>query len=185
MNKRLSEVENFLKGPRGIRLITAVGVAGMLALILSAMWPQGSGATDTKTADTASADYAASLERQLGETVSKIEGAGPCHVMVTLENGVEYVYASEEKVGLNRSTEGERETQKDDSESSIIVISTDNGDRGLLVTEIQPTVKGVLVVCAGGGDREVQERIRQAVTTVLNITAKRVCVVAGDGTAAD
>lgn len=49
-------------------------------------------------------------------------------------------------------------------------------DRHEVVTEIQPTVKGVIVVCAGAGDETVAERVQTAVQTVLHITAKRVCV---------
>ena len=52
-----------------------------------------------------------------------------------------------------------------------------NGEEeALAITEVQPTVKGVVVVCSGGDDPEVQQRIINAVTTALNITTKRVCV---------
>ena len=49
-------------------------------------------------------------------------------------------------------------------------------DRHEVVTEIQPTVKGVIVVCAGAEDEAVSDRVKTAVQTVLHITAKRVCV---------
>ena len=49
-------------------------------------------------------------------------------------------------------------------------------DRHEVVTEIQPTVKGVIVVCAGAYDETVAQRVQTAVQTVLHITAKRVCV---------
>ena len=49
-------------------------------------------------------------------------------------------------------------------------------DRHEVVTEIQPTVKGVIVVCDGAGNEAVAERVRTAVQTVLHITARRVCV---------
>ena len=43
-------------------------------------------------------------------------------------------------------------------------------------TEIQPTVRGVLVLCRGAADMAVRERVVAAVTTALGITSKRVCV---------
>lgn len=49
-------------------------------------------------------------------------------------------------------------------------------DRHEVVTEIQPTVKGVIVVCAGADDEAVAQRVQRAVQAVLHITAKRVCV---------
>ena len=39
-------------------------------------------------------------------------------------------------------------------------MDTENGRQGLLVTEIQPTVKGVVVVCQGGDDPVVQEGLQ-------------------------
>lgn len=48
--------------------------------------------------------------------------------------------------------------------------------QGLLVTELQPTVKGVVIVCEGGDQPLVQQRVTDAVTIALNISSKRVCV---------
>ena len=109
-----------------------------------------------------------------------IRGAGQCQVMVTLENGVEYVYASQQKVNTDRTedtaSDSNKISQRDGTEQNIIIVDTDNGRQGLLVTEIQPTVKGVVVVCEGGDLPQVQQRIIEAVTTALNISSKRVCV---------
>ena len=44
------------------------------------------------------------------------------------------------------------------------------------ITKIQPTVRGVVVVCDGGGDPAVCRRVTEAVTTALGITSGRVCV---------
>ena len=100
--------------------------------------------------------------------------------MVTLENGVEYVYASQQKVNTDRTedtaSDSNKISQRDGTEQNIIIVDTDNGLQGLLVTEIQPTVKGVVVVCEGGDLPQVQQRIIEAVTTALNISSKRVCV---------
>lgn len=45
-----------------------------------------------------------------------------------------------------------------------------------IVTEIQPTVRGVVVVCDGGAQESVCRRVTEAVTTALGITSGRVCV---------
>ena len=37
-------------------------------------------------------------------------------------------------------------------------------------------VKGVVVVCQGGDNAAVSQRIVDAITTALNISSKRVCV---------
>ena len=56
-------------------------------------------------------------------------------------------------------------------------MDTDTGPVGLLITRIQPTVKGVAVVCDGGGNAAVQQRVMQVVTTAFHISERRVCVV--------
>jgi len=162
-----------------VRCIVIVGVIGILLIFLSEILPAGEKTAETATVDTDA--YIRTLEERLTETVSRIDGVGACRVMVTLENGVKYVYASEEKTGSDYKTEGDTLSRADDNEQSVILVQTDQGYEGLLVTELQPTVKGVVVVCEGGGDAVVQERVRAALCAVLNVTDKRVCVVAGNG----
>lgn len=172
------------KNDRVRKIAVAAGVLGIALILLSEVVPD----KRTKEASQASAsqpkttaEYADELEARLSRVIGGIDGVGSCCVMVTLENGVEYIYASEEKAGSDYSAEGDRLSQADDSETSVILVQTEEGYEGLLVTELQPTVKGVVVVCTGGGDEAVRQRVTEAVTTVLNITAKRVCVVAGSG----
>ena len=50
-----------------------------------------------------------------------------------------------------------------------------------LVTEILPKIRGVVVVCDGGDDIAVCERVTEVVTTALNIPQRRVCVTKSIG----
>ena len=152
------------------------GIFGVLLLVIPEFIPQKVEKVEVLTAD----DFIRQTEERLTVLVGSIDGAGACRVMVTLENGVEYVYATEQKSNSDReedTSDGDtRLTQRDDSESAAILIDTDNGHKGLLVTEIQPTVRGVVVVCEGGDNEAVRTRVSQAVTVALNISAKRVCI---------
>ena len=42
-----------------------------------------------------------------------------------------------------------------------------------------PEVRGVAVVCRGGDDELINEKIKNAVTAALNITSKRVYIAGG------
>ncbi len=170
----------FIKSKNGVRLIVLLGAMGLVLILLSEIIPKRKEGTTEASAQT-TAEYTAALEERLTALVERIEGVGRCRVMITLENGVKYVYASEEKTGRDHKTQGDTESLADDSETSVILVQTDDGYEGLLVTELQPTVKGVVVVCEGGGDLTVQARVKEALTAVLNVTEKRVCVVAGNG----
>ena len=75
------------------------------------------------------------------------------------------------------STESSGDKTSGTSEVSYITVRDANGsERALAVTEVQPTVKGVVVVCPGGEEPVVQQRIISAVTTALDISSKRVFV---------
>lgn len=157
-------------------ILIVCGIVGVLLLVVPEFIPEK---TETAVASTAD-DFVRQTEERLTALIGSIEGAGACQVMVTLENGVEYVYATEQKSNSDREediSDGDtRLSQRDDSESAAIIIDTDSGREGLLVTEIQPTVRGVVVVCEGGDNEEVRSRVSQAVTVALNISSKRVCI---------
>lgn len=129
----------------------------------------------------AQTDYAAQLEAKLEEVIGSIEGAGETQVMITLLNGVEYIYASEDSISLDTSESsddsGRRSSDaRENTQKSCIIIDTDEGEQALVRTELSPTVGGVVVVCEGAADPIVRERILQIVTTALAISSKRVCI---------
>lgn len=171
-------ISRLFKGGKAKNILLAVGFLAIGLILLSELWPKPT-VSAAKTGISAE-EYAAKMEQRLQEIVQGIEGAGECRVMVTLENGVEYVYATQQKVNTNRVEKNDGDNTnlslQDGTEDSIIIVDTDAGKQGLLITEIQPTVKGVVVVCSGGDNPLVQERVTKAVTTVLNIASGRVCV---------
>lgn len=173
----IGTVTAHLRGEKGRRLLLIVGAVGMVLLLLSEWLPSRSQPT---VAGITAESFIQQTEERLTAIVGSIEGAGRCQVLVTLENGVEYVYATEQKSNSNRQEDtddtAKRLTQRDDSESSVIVVDAGDRREGLLVTEIQPTVRGVVVVCEGGDREEVRKRIVQAVTVAMDLSSKRVCV---------
>lgn len=71
-----------------------------------------------------------------------------------------------------------RAQSSDDSETSYILVKeSDGSQKALAVTEISPEIRGVVVVCGGSSDPELQQKIIDAVTTALQISSARVCVV--------
>ena len=154
-----------------------LGIGGILLIGISTLL-SGSETADTSTVTDSTAVYAAALESRLEEMVSSVAGAGACRVMVTLENGVEYVYANEEKSNSDHTqSDGGNVSVRDDSQKTVVTVDAEKGKEGLLVTEIQPTVRGVVVACEGASSEYVAELVKEAVKTALNITDKRVCVI--------
>lgn len=133
----------------------------------------------TVTAD----QYASQMETKLTSIITGIRGVGSAKVMVTMERDMQYVYATEEKTS-NQSTEDKsngstarNQTNGSSEKKYTIIKDADGSQKALFVTEVQPIVKGVVVVCDGGDNPAVQGDVINAVTTALDISSARVCVI--------
>ena len=167
--KKLTErLKKWMSSKKGVRWLMVLGGLGIALIVFSDWMPQ-----ETPTAQQRTEEYTAYLETRIADTVKSIDGVGDCRVMLSLESGVQYVYATEDRQDNNYRQDGEKLDTSENSQQSVIVVD----DKGLLVTEILPIVQGVVVVCEGGNDTAVQERITKAVATVLRISEKRVCVL--------
>ncbi len=150
--------------PRAASLAALLGVAAMLLILISELWPAAAdSAAEQGAASAASAAgiYQAQLEERLAGLISQIEGAGETSVMITLENGEERVYALDTQTGQN-----------EDRQTHVLL---EDGS-ALEETVYLPTVCGVAVVCDGGGDVRVEARITALVSALLDVPANRICV---------
>lgn len=177
-------------GEKRVRLIVVLGLVGMALVLLSQLLSAGSQQkpkeVDTSSARFVSEEYIAGLETKLQGLVAGIDGVGRAQVMVTLESGVEYVYAQEEKrnTDLTRETrEGEAAAvsgkvyEKENVEQKYILIEQNGEKQPLVTTELQPKIQGVVIVCDGADNVRVESDLINVVTTALNISSSRVCVV--------
>ena len=175
----LKTIRQWMQGGKGIKWAVILGVLGMLLILLSEWWPAKGAPSEPAAAKTVD-DYRLAMESDLQQLLQSMEGVGTCRVYVTLESGVEYVYAKEQRENSDykedKVAEGEKVSKSADTQENIILIDGSDGKTGLLLTEIQPQVKGVVVVCSGADTAAVSERVTQAVVTALNISSRRVCV---------
>ena len=176
---KLSGLFKDFKLPQGgMRTVVIVICAAAIALIfIPDMLPKGVVKTDTGQTPE---HYVRELEKSLSGIVGSINGVGRVKIMVTLEHGAETVYATDEKHNTDtvEDADGDRvKTQeRDDSETKLIVVDGQNGKQPVVRTTVEPVVKGVIVVCDGGDDQVVKQRVTDAVKTALNISLTRVCV---------
>ena len=147
-----------------VRWLVLVGVVGMLLIALSEC--RLSDTTEVNDAVVVTvAQVEQALEQRITSLLDTVEGVGHCQVMVTLESEEQAVYAADT-------------TQSDTgSSSAYLTVNTDGGPVGLLLTRIQPTVRGVVVVCRGAKDPAVCTRVQEVITTAFHISERRVCVV--------
>ena len=186
MTEKLKEQAKKLTGlGKRPKIIIVAGLVAIAILLLSEFIPSfGCGGKPDPPGTLAVFDaesYARSLESQLTDLISSIAGAGRTKVMVTLQSGAEYIYACEEKTSSDSSeSSGQANAQqssvRSNSQNSFIIIKGANGEEALVRTELMPKIGGVVILCEGAGNPEVEQRILSAVTTVLGISGKRVCI---------
>lgn len=135
-----------------------------------------------QTAFDTSNDYEKTLEERLANILHHIKGVGNVDVMVTLETGEEIVPAVNENIQDTITNEkdkesGQKGTDEKNSQKNIVTLQKQSGeDEALILKQIKPKVKGVVVVAEGAGSSQVQLNISQAVETALNLEADRVQV---------
>lgn len=163
--------QKFLKkfgvGDRKLQWLFWVGLAGVALIALSEWLPGTAERTGAVTVTPQQVEGA--LEKRIASLLSSIEGVGKCRVMVTLESGTQTVFAADTRIAVG--------TEEQTTDTTFLRVDTDTGPVGLKLTEIQPTIKGVVVACAGGGSETVRQQVMQVVTTAFHISQRRVCVV--------
>lgn len=181
-----AKLNDFTKDPKFVKVIVIVGLAGIALILLSSLFSGGK-TEDTEIADNSQIAYVSltkyenDLEQSLAEIICSIDGAGTTKVMLTMESTVEQVYATNKNMSQNNSNntnQSDTANNKDISaETTYITVELADGtEQTVLVKEIQPKVRGVLVVCAGGDNSVVKEKIIDAVTKTLDISSSKVSV---------
>lgn len=151
-----------LKTVKHIEIIILIIFAAVLLLVIFGFSGKKS---DAPTGGTSLEEYQKRLERQLANTLSKIEGAGAIDVMITFETGSEQVIAYSTDKTTNSSTEGGRTTSSTTERSQIVLI----GGKPVVLYEVQPKIKGVIIVAEGAEIIKVKVEITKAVSTILDV----------------
>lgn len=161
------------------KLIIAVGLIGVLLIMISDILPKKQEKGTASSGETVQAEdeneaFRTATESQLKDLLEQIEGVGSCEIMLTLEGTTEYIYAE----NISRYTDNGGGRTSDKFDNNIVFTEKDGDKQALVKKVIKPQISGVVVVCEGGGDIRVKERVIKAVSTVLDISSAKVCVEA-------
>ncbi len=159
-------------------------VYGGLILLGAAIFFIGSanGGQKAETSANAQAEKTArtaeETESRLEEVLSSIRGAGKVQVMITYDTGKELVPAmsTDTQAGTTETTGSDAHsiTQNNTESSQPATISGSGGSETIILTEIQPKVRGVIVIAEGAADISVKLRLQNAVQTVLGVKADQI-----------
>jgi stage III sporulation protein AG len=122
-------------------------------------------------------------EARLRTLLSQMKGVGKVDVMITYSTTRENVPAYDIKKNQSSTEEKDSEggtrsiTQEEYDSSMAYEDSPAGGKSPVILKELQPEVKGVLVVAEGADSYEVREQIVNAVKVVLDIPVHKVQVL--------
>lgn len=171
---------NFMKLFSGKNLkIIILCIIFVVALILFLKMSGTKSTTKTTTTSSiqyqTSLDYSKQLETKLESVLSQIKGAGNVKVMMTLDGSPELVYAMDSNEKVSNNTGGSTTT----SSSTPILVQTNGTTSPLILTEVLPKVKGVIVVSSGANDISIKLDILNSVSTLLDISTDKINVLKG------
>ena len=128
-------------------------------------------------------EFVNDLEDQLSEILSLVEDSGRVSVMITLKSTSEIVPAldktSSDKVTNENDTEGgTRVINETNTQDKVVFMNEQGGNsKALVVKELNPEIKGVIIVAEGAKNPKVKLKLSEAVQTVLDIPAYRVSIL--------
>ncbi len=154
-----------------IKALVALGIAGIILILISETGFAGKKQEQTAVTKSSSVDYSSYIEElsdSLSEVISSIDGVGKCKVMITLKNTTESVFAK----NTQNSTADSSVSQNDE----YVIYDGENGDSPLLLKEKFPEIEGVAVVCSGGDDIYVKEKVVKCVSALFGVSSNRISV---------
>lgn len=166
MNDFTEKLKELSKKPIFLKAAVAAGILAIVLIILSDM--SDSGKKQKQEASDVSVDfaytdlYSENINAELSELLASIEGVGKARVMITVSSTEEYVYAEELKRGTSQA------------EKSFVIIDNGSQEEALVKKINNPQISGVVIVCEGGDDPRVCEKIYKAVSTVLDIPTSKI-----------
>ncbi len=164
------------------KILVVAGLIGIALIFLSSYFNNGEKKENTNISKITAEEYCESLEQKLSSQIKDVVG-GDVKVMITLESGIEYIYASESKNNESEvedayANNNQKSQKQKEMQSNYITCKDENGKEvPLVVTEIMPNVKGVVVACENGDNEVINSAIKSLVTTALDIGENKVCVL--------
>lgn len=122
------------------------------------------------------------MARELEDLLGKVKGVGKVRVFLTLDTGPEkdfLVLESWEQDVLEETDAGggERSQEIIRNERQVAIVSGGGGEEALVIREIQPMVRGVVIVAQGAENDRIKAQLSRAASRVLDVPLHRVKVL--------
>ena len=153
---------DFLKKYRYVGIILIVGLVLMIL--------PTSNKTKTSTAVEEDTQQTISASDALAEILAKIEGAGKVQVLLSIEQGEEILYQTDDDISQSL----ENTTSRTDT---VIITDSDRNQSGLIKQKNPPKYQGAIVVCQGAESASVRLAIIKAVSDITGLRTDKISVL--------
>lgn len=163
INKYQVKIKSILQKYKYAILILIIGLALMLL-------PNRSEVTEVPKQKETIVQQASTVQKELEEVLSCIQGAGKVKVMLTVGAGEETVYQKEEDISVSDSASSTK-TQV------ITVTDSDRNETGLIRQINPPQYLGAIILCQGADDPALKLAISHAVSKIIGLGTDKIAVL--------
>lgn len=161
-NESFSKFIEKLKKDKKTMFIIFVGFVGMILILFS----PNSEKADVDNNNSDHVNFNSDIiQSDVELMIESIKGAGKTKVYITYESDSEYVYA----MNVDEKSNG-----SDLHYKSEYIITDD--ETGLILKVIYPKVRGVAIICEGGDDPFVKEKIYSVISALFDISINKISV---------
>ena len=162
------------------KIVVYILILGIIFMIIPRMFKSKGKKIDQVSSNQ---EFVNKIQNDLSNMVSNVAGAGKSKILVTLDEGEETIYATENKQNTQTVTdEGSYNNQllkrkvDDNGKKYITTRDSSGNETPLIVKRIEPKIRGAVVLCQGAGNKEVRENIIKLVSIALDISTNKICV---------
>ena len=150
-------------------IIIIIAALGILLLLMPNSTTNRSSASDNR--DLRLEEYAKRVEDKICELCNSVRGVSDVRVTIYFSSGFETVYAYNE--------ESKTTSNGYNSEKKYVTIGSGTGESMVCVVEKMPQIKGVAIVCRGGGNSYTAQQLISLISSAYGIPTNNIYVAEG------
>lgn len=146
------------------RYVLLVLFLGIVLMLLPQSKAAEEGDKETPVPETVAEE---SLQEQLEQLLSIVQGAGKVRVLLTEAAGERVIY----------QTDGEENSQNTRRTDTVILSDSGRDESGLVQQILPPTYQGAVILCQGADSAAVRLALIEAVSNATGLTSDRISVL--------
>lgn len=161
-------LNRIFENKKNIYNIVIALVAGVVLIIMGNAFTDTTNTEETEESDEYLIEYEKHIEEKVAALLEKADGVGQVEVSVTLKSGREKVVQND----VSYQTD-EKELRQTKEQRSVY----NSDDTPFVIVEREPEIEGVAIVCQGGDDIYVKQKIISAVSALLGVEVHKIEVL--------